>query len=389
MAMAVQGRVMAEMVMAVDINNFRNIMPIKSNWYLIITFLLLSQKAFSQFSFETAFENYYDNNIYNNSLNVEDFVNSFNYSSAFNIESDYNNLQFYYMGNLSYYQKNIFKSSNSHKLGIVNTYLLSEYDNPINIGVNYSLRNNREDFEVFNFDQLSAYSNYRHSFSESNKLILGYIFNRNNYKNFSIFSHNEHKAFLKSIFGFETGTSILLGAEFNFKDYWENIQSDIAANSNSQLNFSANLAQSIDNNTGIALNVSYRKNLTSGTRYINSGEFVYYEEEIFNDLYSNEGYQTGILFSKYLSEAVFAKVEFIYSHKNYLNIPATNIEGYDLSENRLDNQFAGGIGLEFDLSPVTSGLTLEANWNYIYNKSNDYYYNYSNQLLSVGFNWGF
>ncbi len=380
---------MAGMVTVMEIINLTIKMLTKYFAIIAGVFLFLPQIAFSQFSFETDFENYYDDNIYNNSLKVEDFVNSFNYNTAFDIESDYNNFQFYYMGNLSYYQKNIFKSSNSHKVGIVNTYLLSENDNPINIGANYSWRNNRDDFEVFNFDQFSAYTNYRHSFSESDKLILGYVFNRNNYKNFSVFSHNEHKAFLKSIFGFESGTSILLGAEFNFKDYWEYVQSDVAANSNSQINISANLAQSIDNNTGIAVNGSYRKSLTSGTRYINSGEFVYYEEEIFNDLYSNEGYQAGISFSKYLSQAVYLKLEFIYSHKNYLNIPATDIEGYDLSENRLDNQFAGGIGLEFDLSPVTNGLTLAANWNYIYNKSNDYYYKYDNQLFSVGFNWGF
>ncbi len=375
--------------MVMDINNFSKIMPVKTNWYLLIAFLLLSQKAFTQFSFETAFENYYDNNIYNNSLNVEDFVNSFDYNTAFNFESEYNNLQFYYLGNLSYYQKNIFKSSNSHKVGIVNTYLLSEYDNPINIGVNYSWRNNRDDFEVFNFDQFSAYVNYRHSFSESDKLILGYVFNRNNYKNFDVFSHNEHKTFFKTMFGFESGTSLSLNAEFNYKDYWQFIQSSAVANSNSQINISANVAQSIDDNTGIALNGLYRKNLTSGTRYVNSGDFVYYEEEIFNDLYSNEGFQTGISFSKYLSQAVYLRIEFIYSQKNYLNIPATNIEGYDLSENRLDDQFAGGIGLEFDLSPVTYGLTLAVNWNYIYNKSNDFYYNYDNQLLSVGLNWGF
>ena len=255
----VQDKEMAGMVTVMEIINLTIKMLPK---YFAITaaiFLFLPQIAFPQFSFETAFENYYDDNIYNNSLNVEDFVNSLNYSTAFDIESDYNNFQFYYMGNLSYYQKNIFKSSNSHKVGIVNTYLLSEYDNPINIGVNYSWRNNRDDFEVFNFDQFSAYANYRHSFSESDKLILGYVFNRNNYKNFSIFSHNEHKAFLKSIFGFESGTSILLGAEFNFKDYWEYVQSDVAANSNSQINISANLAQSIDNNTGIAVNGSYRK----------------------------------------------------------------------------------------------------------------------------------
>ncbi len=357
--------------------------------FIAAALLFLPQNIFAQFSFETTFENYYDDNIYNNSLNVEDFVNSFSYSTAYDIENDYNNLQFYYMGNLSYYQKNIFKSSNSHKVGVVNALLMSEYDNPVNVGINYSWRNNREDFKVFNFDMLSAYANYRHSFSESDKLILGYVFNRNKYENFTLFSHNEHKLFLKSALGFESLTSINLGAGLNFKDYLEHIQGDAEVNSVSQIIFSASFAQSIDDNTGIAVNGSYRKNLLSSARYINSGEFLYYEEELFNDLYSHEGFSSGISFSSYLSEVLFLQTEFIYQNKNYSNIPAADLEGFDLPEKRNDNQYALGIELDFKLSSITNGLILAANWNYIFNRSNDYYYNYNNQMLSVAFNWGF
>ncbi len=377
-----------EMETAMGINNFYKIISCKLSLFIFILILSLPQKAFAQFSFETSFESYYDDNIYNNAIKAEDFVSSFNYGGAYDFESEMNNFQTYYMGNVSYFQKNIFKSSNSHKVGIVNTYLLSIDDNPINIGVNYSWRNNRDDFEVFNFNQFSAYANYRHSFSESDKLILGYVFNRNDYKNFNVFSHNEHKTFLKIIFAFESEASISLNTELDYKNYLLTIQNNPGSNNNSQLILSANLAKSIDENTGIALNGLYRKNLSNGTRYINSGEFIFYEEEIFNDLYSNEGFQTGISVSKYLSQFIFAKLEFIYSNKNYLNIPATDIEGYDLSDFRNDNQLAGGIAFEFDLSKLINRLKLSTNWNYIYNKSNDYYYNYDNQLFSMGFDWG-
>ncbi|MEJ2617196.1 MAG: hypothetical protein P8Z35_19755 [Ignavibacteriaceae bacterium] len=133
--------------------------------HLILPLLIFvaSQNSNAQISFEAYTENYYDDNIYNNSYKVEDFVNSFSLNSGYNFESEYNNLQFYYMGNISYYQKNIFKTSNSHKVGVVNTYLFSEYDNPMNIGVNYTWRNNRETFVIFDFDQISAYANYRQS----------------------------------------------------------------------------------------------------------------------------------------------------------------------------------------------------------------------------------
>jgi hypothetical protein len=359
-------------------------------WNLIVTLsmLIFSRISIAQISFEANTENYYDDNIYNNSYKVDDFVNSFSLNSGYNFESEYNNLQFYYMGNISYYQKNIFKTSNSHKVGIVNTYLFAEYDNPLNIGVNYTWRNNRETFVVFDFDQVSVYANYRQSVAENKYITIGYVFNRNNYKNFDVFSHYEHKSFIRGIFSFETETSIMLEAKYNLKKYIESYTGSSIANQNSQLGLSAGISQSIDIYTGISGFASYRKNLTDGTRYVSSNDFLFYEEEIFNDIYSNEGHDLGISLTRYLSNTILAKADFIYSKRNYSNIPVPDAEGYDTDILRKDDQTAGAFAIEFYLNSFIRGMSLELSWNYIHNKSNDTFYNYDNNLMSVGLNFG-
>ena len=355
----------------------------KINLHLLLLPLLMfviSPNSTAQISFEAYSENYYDDNIYNNSYKVEDFVNSFSLNSGYNFESEYNNLQFYYMGNVSYYQKNILKTSNSHKVGVVNTYLFSEYDNPINIGVNYTWRNNRETFVVFDFDQLSAYVNYRQSVTDNKYIIFGYVFNRNNYKNFDVFSHYEHKSFIKGIFSFETETTLMLEVKYYLKKYIESYSSSSIADQNSQLGISAGISQSIDIYTGISGYAEYKKNLNDGTRYISSNDFLFYEEEIFNDL--------GISLTRYLSHTILAKADFIYSKRNYSNIPVPDAEGYDTDILRKDDQMAGAFAIEFYLNSMIRGMSLELRWNYIYNKSNDTFYNYDNNLFSVGLNWG-
>ena len=219
-------------------------------------------------------------------------------------------------------------------------------------------------------------------------LLLGYIFNKNSYKNFDVFSHYEHKSFVSGIILFETGTSLTLGLKYNHKVYSNNISGSSVANTNSQLGISSSISQSINNSADINGYVAFRKNLKDGTRYFNTGDWIIYEEEIFNDIYSNEGYDLGISFTKYLSAVILTKLEFTYSRKDFPYIPVPDAEGYDTDIMRKDNQFAGGFAIEFYLKNLINGISLELNWNYIHNKSNDQFYNYNNNLLSAGLNWG-
>jgi hypothetical protein len=354
----------------------------------LLAFLLL-ESAQAQFNLYAYYQGIYDDNIFNTSDNVSDFINSLSFGSAYNFESEFNNIQLYYEGSLNFFQTTTSKSFNTHRIGLVETHLFSIDDNPLNAGVNYSFRNNQDEFEVYNFDQISAYINYRHSVSESDFILPGYIYNRNNYKNFTLFSHNEHKLFLNWISNFETQTSLTLNAEYSLKQYFEEYDFEGYLNEATQLKFRANIGQSLSDLTGMSGYVIYRKNLSDGSRYLISDSLLYYEEEIFNDIYSYDGIETGLGFKHYFNENIELNLEAKYLIRNYSSLPAADRNGVELAAMREDNQFGFGAGLAFNLGGVMNGISLSATWNYFKNNSNDYYYKYSNQIMSISLDYDF
>ncbi len=349
----------------------------------IIFTIIFFESAQSQFNLYTYYQGIYDDNIFNTSSKISDFINSFSFGSAYNNESDLNNIQIYYEGNLNYFQTTTSKSFSSHRIGLVETHLFSVDDNPLNTGINYSSRNNRNEFEIFNFNQISVYVNYRHSISESDFILPGYIFNKNNYKNFTLFSHNEHRFFINWISNFETKTSLLLNAEYLIKQYSEKYNFKGYLNEAAQLRLKAHIGQSLSEVTGINGYVLYRKNLSDGSRYLVSDSLVYYEEEIFNDIYSYDGMEIGLGFKHYLNKYIELNLDAKYLIRNYSSLPVADRSGTELSYLREDKQLGLGVGIHFDLSDVINGLSFSTSWIYYKNNSNDYYYKYSNQMISA------
>ena len=348
-----------------------------------------TQEIFPQINLSTKLENYFDDNIYNNSNKISDIINSFSVDAGYNFESKRNNLQLYSMNNFSSYNQNSLKSSTSHKIGIVNTFLFAENDDPFNAGINYSLKYNRDELTIFDFNQISIYANYRHSLNENDFLIAGYLLNRNNYKNLSSFSYNENKFFLKYSNNLSTGTTFLFGTEIDFKNYLKKLSASTSKEGTTQMSLTANAAQFLSETSGIAAYFNFRKNLKAGTRYLLSGNLVFYEEEIFNDIYSNDGYETGFAFTQIIFHNLITKIEVSYAHKYFSNLPVANAEGIESNELRKDNLLSLGFELHSDLDNIINGLGASFIWNYFNNKSNDVFYNYDNQIYSINLEWEF
>ena len=85
---------------------------------------------------------------------------------------------------------------------MVETHLFSVDDNPLNAGIITLVGITKMNLKFTTINQDSTYVNYRHSISETDFIIPGYVFNRNDYKNFTLFSHNEHKIFFTWISNF-------------------------------------------------------------------------------------------------------------------------------------------------------------------------------------------
>jgi len=362
-----------------------------------INSLLLSLLSFFSLNVETSAQlyltadiaGYYDDNIFNNYLNASDFINTFSGEIGYDFETDHNILEFYYAGFFNRYHEYADKSTNIQKIGVVNTYLFSEFDNPLNIGVYYTIRNNKEDYYIYDFNQISAYANYMHSISESNKIQFGLIGNRIDYENFPIFSNYQFRAFLRSINNFESRTSLTAAFELDQKKYIESYQNEGLADEILQAKLYLQIGQGITPKLGLSGYAFLRKNLTGGNRFVYSADYIFYEEELFNDIYSSDGAETGLTFTYLFLPNIIGKISGIYEKRNYTDLPAADEQGNDLDELRVDNEISLGASLEFGLSQFINGLYFSINYNYIKNNSNDYYYNYSNQVYAITLGFDF
>ncbi len=193
------------------------------------------------------------------------------------------------------------------------------------------------------------------------------------YENFSLFSHYQLKAFLRSINSFESRTSLTIAAEIDQKIYIEKMQSQGLADEVLQAKLYLQVGQGITDDLGLSAYAFFRNNLSGGNRYVTSIDYIYYEEELFNDIYSNEGMETGLTLSYLFLPNIMGKIAGRYEVRNYTDLPAADEEGNDLNELRMDDQFSIGASLEFGLSKILTGLYLSLNYNYIKNISNDYY----------------
>ena len=106
-------------------------------------------------------------------------------------------------------------------------------------------------------------------------------------------------------------------------------------------------------------------------------------------MYSNEGIETGLTLSYLFLPNIMGKIAGRYEIRNYTDLPAADEEGNDLEELRQDDQFSVGASMEFGLGEIISGLYLVLNYNYIKNNSNDYYYDFTNQIYAVTLGFDF
>ena len=354
---------------------------------VFLSVLLISQSN-AQFGFYTEVSSYYDDNIFNNYLAETDFIHSLSAGAEYDIESESNNLNMFYDGNFTFFNEYNQKSSSIHKAGIVNTYFIND-EHPINVGANYSLQMYREDFNIYDWNSVSAYVNYRHLTGENDFILAGYIFNRVKFNNLDEFSYNEHKGLIKLQLAYETKTTLLFSGEIGYKEYLQTYNYSDITNSAFRFSSSLRVAQSVSDNTGLSVFAGIKKNFKDGTRYMNRNDYYYFEEEMLNDQYSTDGYDGGAKITQLLTPILILSGFANYTQKNYTNLPAADLEGNPLGDFREDKRLSYGVKLEVSLVSILPGLYGNISWNYIRNNSNDPFYDYNNQVYAAGLEFGF
>ena len=157
----------------------------------------------------------------------------------------------------------------------------------------------------------------------------------------------------------------------------------------SQLVFWLRLAQSITPTTGLAVHYQNRYLITGMDRFISGLSYGYTQESsLFDDPMSYEGHSLGLELTRLLLFEMSLKFGTYYTTKNY-SAQGVYLNEEDYSENilREDKHKTAFLSLQKNLNlnfRDGSELIFHLDYQWTNNKSNSYWYDYSNQIYSAG-----
>ena len=362
-------------------------------FYLVVFLFIFSSSLINaQWNFQLSTNQEFSSNPFRSLTPYSDFISTFNVG----IERELNSFNVLYYGSYNKFAEATDIDYYWHQLGF---YKETE---SIVWGAYFEQRFNKDENNYFNYLNYAAY--IRKSFS---LLSINWEANASyssmNYSIIPDFNNWVASTGLLARKSFETKTTFIGSLVLNykgFKNYSENVDSSYGGeyvyytseNVNiTQLVFNGRIAQSLFENTGLALNFNY-KNILSGSGFSASlMESTYGDMELYDDPVSQEGYSFGGMITQILPMDFTLKVSYSYANKNY---PSQGIylseTEYDLDVAREDTQtyFSTTISKPIYLDNKSGReLDLKLNFHLINNKSNSYYFNYDINTISLSLNY--
>ncbi len=385
-----------------------------TSFKLILTFIfLISNIVFGQFSNFVSFNSYSYDNLFRSPEPIQDILSTIKIGLRY--QQPEKNTQFYNNTSLIVFNNIYDRNFLINNAGVNKSINIGEKPNSIfRLGGNWTLRVNKNDYNYYNYSQLSGYAN----FQILTKIALikgGYSYRRRNYPNWPDLSNNLHNAFFQLNKSFPSRTTIILETGFGNKSFvgqdsfttinnigrghGHHAGGTITTNTisewlgTSQAHIILRLTQSLHEKAGIYF--QYRKQLSidDETSYRNFDDY-YQDDELFDDPFTYEGDSYSSQLTIMLPKATKLLIGGSLYSKNYISELAyvTADDTVGIGELRLDEQ----INYFIDLSKIFSinkdwvkSIKFNLYYSYTNNESNSYWYNYKNTTLGGGIQWSF
>lgn len=358
---------------------------------VLIQFSLFSSIA-AQWNFSIATQQEFNSNPFRSVNSYSDFISSYN----FGIERKLSEFNILYYGNYTGFKNAQDINYYWHQIGI---YQETE---SLVWGFYLEQRINKEVNNYFDYLNYAGYIRKSFKYASINwKANLS--FSAMDYSNIPDFNNWVASARISGNKSFKTKTTFIGSLVFNYKGFKNFIPDStygieniyyIEENVNiSQIEFNGRIAQSLFENTGLALNLNY-KNILSGSGFSASLiESTYGDMELYDDPVSQEGYSLGGMLTQMFPNDITFRLSYFYYNKNYPSqgIYLTDID-YDVNTTRADEQsvFSAKISKSILVNEDTgSELDLMFNYYFINNNSNSYYFNYEINSILVSINYVF
>jgi hypothetical protein len=371
--------------------------------------------GFGQFSNDLTINTYSDDNLYRSPEPIQDILSTIKYGLSF--QDTESNILLYNNTNLILYKNTFDRNFLINNIGLSKSLKIGNKSNSdINLGGNWSLRVNKNDYNYYNYSQLSGYTN----FQILTDIILikgGYSYRWRNYQNWSDLSNHLHNAFIQLNKSFPSRTTVIATINYGNKSFlgqdsftttsskgrghgrWGDVTNSALSNSvsgqltTSQVNFGIRLTQSLHEKAGIFFQYRKQISIDDEINYRNFDDY-YQDEELFDDpfTYESDSYSSQLTImlpklSKLLIGGSFAS-------KNYIGEPAysTAEDTLGIEELRLDDQTNYFIDLSktFNIkNNWAKSIKLNLYYSHTFNESNSYWYNYKNTSLGGGIQLNF
>lgn len=367
---------------------------------LVIMILLIQVSLSAQWNFSISTNQEYNSNPFRAVESSGELISTYNYG----IEKQFGDFSFLYFGSYSALSQTTDMNYYWHQAGVY-----AEWENSV-VGTYFEQRINKDTYNFYDANLFSLY--FRHSLPMD---FVNLKFNTaavySNYPNLPDFNNLLLNAAVSASKSFESKTTLIGTLLLNYKNYRDEIDTTMMSGSGygymrgrrsllsessvsvSQLDFNARLAQSLFENTGVAVNFNYKK-ILSGSG-VNAGiiESVYGETELYEDPVTQEGFSVGGMLTQILPFEITLQAGYFYYDKSF---PAqgvfTNAELFDDTLVRNDNQnnFYITAAKNFILDEESgSYIQLSFNYNFLNSNSNSYYYNYQRNMMSLNLDFQF
>ncbi len=366
--------------------------------FVLAAGMLLSNSASAQWSAGAYLGTLLDDNAFNNHLQISDRITELSLQTAYDWETDAHDLQLFYAGAGNFFALLPSRTFYEHNAGVTYSQLFGEDEATLlNAGGTFSLRDNRDEYTVYDHSQWSLSLNMRHYLSGSFMMKGGYSFRSASFAELSDFNYSEHVAFVQGAVSLPSKTTIMLQADLDFKKYLSaNVDSASGSLAGSgkgkhrasastpgvtQLIGTLKIGQGIAEGTGLSLTGQYQVSLQKESRYLTFSDGRLTDDELFDDHYGYEGPLGSLMLTQLLPADIRLRISGTLQQRQYSDRPAFDLAGVELAPQRVDNRstFSLSVDKPFD----SLGIRVTFTYDHIINSSNDLFYDYRNDAVAA------
>ncbi len=360
--------------------------------FFTLLFLFAAIQINGQWKFSLATSQEYSDNPFHSPIPISTLISSVDFGTEYHFSP----FGIGYYGDYSVFHEISDRNYYWHQFGIWNS------SKSIMYGLYAEQRYNSINYELYNYSNYNAYFRYRFELGGIN-WFTNTALSLTNYSYLDDLDNLLGTAGIKFNKSFETKTTLLGGINFNYKNYFDTNLNDplLIVDSleqsfspsafTSQINFYGRIAQSLFENTGLAVQYS-QQNIVGGTaKYIRQLDYIYGDEsQYFDDPISYEGYTLSAQLTQILPGTIIFKGIYSYTKKEYPSQGIyLNSDFFSSATLRNDNQNIVKFSLLKRFSLANSFIILSLSYLKNNNESNSYWYNYKTSELNINFDYQF